>query len=151
MEPAGVDGDARYALAVRTSHRIVLVLFVAWTAFVWGNRISNTLRSDESVGAKTFSTVLSIVLLALALAVLVVTVRAWRSTIGDTGGRALLVAGVVTVLVWLVRVPQILLADHGAGFKIVHAALGIVSVLLAVPVARIGAAARRAARPRPPI
>ena len=140
-----------YALAVPVRHRVVLLVFVAWTVFVWGNRISNTLRSDESTASKTFSTVLSIVLVLLALAVLVVTVRAWRSSIGDGGGRVLIVAAVVTILVWLVRVPQILLADHAAGFKVVHVALGVVSVVLAVPVARIGAAARRSARPGPPI
>ncbi|MFM8862215.1 MAG: hypothetical protein ACKOIA_07175 [Acidimicrobiia bacterium] len=63
----------------------------------------------------------------------------------------LLTAGLVTVVVWLVRIPQIALADHDAGFVIVHALLGVVSLALAGPVARIGAAARRAARPRPPI
>jgi uncharacterized membrane protein len=131
--------------------RVVLSAFVVWSVFVWGNRISNTLRSDESTASKTFSTVLSIVLLVLAAAVLVVTVRAWRGVVRDSGGKVLLAAGFVTVVVWLVRIPQIALADHDAGFVIVHALLGVVSIALAVPVARIGAAARRAARPRPPI
>ena len=119
--------------------------------FVWGNRISNTLRSDESTASKTFSTVLSIVLLVLAAAVLVVTIRSWRGVVRDTGGKVLIGAGVVTVLVWLVRIPQIALADHDVGFVIVHALLGVVSIALAVPVVRIGTAARRAARPRPPV
>lgn len=132
-------------------HRVVLVLFVLWTAFVWSNRISNTLRSDESTGAKTFSTVLSIVLLLLGLAVLVVTVRAWRSGLRDAGAKVLIGAGVVTVIVWIVRVVQILFADHAVGFKVVHAALGVISIALAVPVVRIGTAARRALQPRPPI
>lgn len=131
--------------------RVVLCAFVVWSVFVWGNRISNTLRSDESTVSKTFSTVLSIVLLASAVAVLAVTVRAWRGVVRDSGGKVLLTAGLVTVVVWLVRIPQIALADHDAGFVIVHVVLGLISIALAVPVARIGAAARRAARPRPPI
>ena len=141
----------RYAETVPLRHRVVLCAFVVWSVFVWGNRISNTLRSDESTASKTFSTVLSIVLLVLAAAVLVVTIRSWRGVVRDTGGKVLIGAGVVTVLVWLVRIPQIALADHDVGFVIVHALLGVVSIALAVPVVRIGTAARRAARPRPPV
>lgn len=146
-----MSGRGRYAAAVSVRHRVLLLAFVLWTAFVWGNRISNTLRSDESTGAKTFSTVLSIVLLLLGLAVLVVTVRAWRRGLREAGTKVLVVAGVVTVVVWVVRVPQILLADHTVGFKAVHVVLGLVSIGLAVAVVRVGTAARRALQPRPPI
>lgn len=134
-----------------TRQRVVSCVFVVWSVFVWGNRISNTLRSDESTASKTFSTVLSVVLLVLAVAVGVVVVRAWRGVVRDAGGKVLVTAGLVTVVVWLVRIPQIALADHDVGFVVVHALLGVVSIALAVPVMRIGTAARRAARPRPPI
>lgn len=134
-----------------TRQRVVSCVFVVWSVFVWGNRISNTLRSDESTASKTFSTVLSAVLLVLAVAVGVVVVRAWRGVVRDAGGKVLVTAGLVTVVVWLVRIPQIALADHDVGFVVVHALLGVVSIALAVPVMRIGTAARRAARPRPPI
>jgi hypothetical protein len=126
--------------------RIVLLAFVAWTAFVWGNRISNTLRSEESAGAKTFSTVLSLVLLGFALAVVVVVVKAWKSNLGAGGAKVLMAAAVLTVVVWLVRVPMILVADHGAPFKIVHVGLGVVSVVLAALVWQIGAGALRSGR-----
>ena len=132
-------------------HRVVLLSFVLWTAFVWANRISNTLRSDESSGAKTFSTALSIVLLAFGLAVLVVTVRSWRRGLRDGGAKVLVAAAAVTIVVWLVRVPQIVIADHSVGFEVVHTVLGLVSIGLAVAVARIATAARRALRPGPPI
>ena len=123
--------------------RFVLIAFVLWTAFVWGNRISNTLRSEtESTGAKTFSTVLSVVLLAFAAAVIVVAVRAWKSPLSAGGAKVLMVAAAITALVWLVRVPQILIADHTVAFKIVHVALGVVSVVLAALVWQIGAVAR---------
>lgn len=126
--------------------RIVLLAFVAWTAFVWGNRISNTLRSEESAGAKTFSTVLSLVLLGFAVAVVVVVAKAWKSNLGAGGAKVLMVAAVLTVVVWLVRVPMILVADHGAPFKIVHVGLGVVSVVLAALVWQIGAVALRSGR-----
>jgi uncharacterized membrane protein YobD (UPF0266 family) len=126
--------------------RIVLLAFVAWTVFVWGNRISNTLRSEESTGAKTFSTVLSLVLLGFAVAVVVVVAKAWKSNLGAGGAKVLMAAAVLTVVVWLVRVPMILVADHGAPFKIVHVGLGVVSVVLAALVWQIGAVALRSGR-----
>ena len=126
--------------------RIVLLAFVAWTAFVWGNRISNTLRSEESAGAKTFSTVLSLVFLGFAVAVVVVLAKAWKSHLGTGGAKVLMAAAVLTVVVWLVRVPMILVADHGAPFKIVHVGLGVVSVVLAALVWQIGAVALRSGR-----
>jgi uncharacterized membrane protein YobD (UPF0266 family) len=126
--------------------RIVLLAFVAWTAFVWGNRISNTLRSEESAGAKTFSTVLSLVLLGFAVAVVVVVAKAWKSNLGTGGAKVLMAAAVLTVVVWLVRVPMILVADHGAPFKIVHVGLGVVSVVLAALVWQIGAVGLRGGR-----
>lgn len=126
--------------------RIVLLAFVAWTAFVWGNRISNTLRSEESTGAKTFSTVLSLVLLGFAVAVVVVVAKAWKSNLGAGGAKVLMTAAVLTVVVWLVRVPMILVADHGAPFKIVHVGLGVVSVVLAALVWQIGVVALRSGR-----
>ena len=137
-------------LAVMTLRsRLILLAFVLWTAFVWGNRIANTLGSEESVGAKTFSTILSIVVLAFAAAVVVVVVRAWSTSISVGGAKVLMIAAAFTVLVWLIRVPMILIADHGdkdPGFKIVHAGLGVVSVVLAALVWQIGALALRRRR-----
>ena len=133
------------------SSRIVLLAFVAWTAFVWGNRISNTLRSEESTSTKTFSSVLSLVLLGFALAVVVVVAKAWKSNLGAGGAKVLMSAAVLTVVVWLVRVPMILAADHGAPFKIVHVGLGVVSVVLAALVWQIGAVALRSGRDGAPM
>ena len=126
--------------------RVVLLAFVAWTAFVWGSRISNTLRSEESTGAKTFSTVLSLVLLGFAVAVVVVVAKVWKSNLGAGGAKVLMSAAALTVVVWLVRVPMILVADHGAPFKIVHVGLGVVSVVLAALVWQIGVVALRGGR-----
>lgn len=126
------------------SARVTLLLFVAWTAFVWISRISNTLRSTtESTGGKVVSTVLSILMLALAVAVLTVLVRGWAGPVGAGSIRALRLAAVVTIVVWAVRVPQIVFLDddptHGAGFKIVHAVLGLISILFALGLRRVAA------------
>jgi hypothetical protein len=126
--------------------RIVLIAFVAWTAFVWGNRISNTLRSEESTGAKTFSTVLSLVLLGFAVAVVVVVGKTWKSNLGAGGAKVLMTAAALTVVVWLIRVPMILAADHGVPFKIVHVGLGVMSVVLAALVWQIGVMGLRSGR-----
>ena len=70
--------------------RIVLLAFVLWTVFVWGNRISNTLRSEESASSKTFSTVLSVILLAFAvLLFLAIVVPAIVLAIAEVFGAAL--------------------------------------------------------------
>jgi len=131
--------------------RATLIAFVAWTAFVWCSRISNTLSSTtESTGGKVFSTVLSVVMLALALVVAVVLVRGWSAALGSGSVRALQVAAIVTVVVWAVRVPQIVFLDddptHGAAFKIVHAVLGLISIALALGVRKV---ASSQARPTP--
>jgi hypothetical protein len=47
----------------------------------------------------------------------------------------------VTVGIWAVRLPFVLVHDHPAGFKVVHAVLAAVSIALAV-------AAWRASAPR---
>jgi hypothetical protein len=41
-----------------------------------------------------------------------------------------------TTAVWLVRVPQITLANHDVPFKVVHGVLGLLSIALAVGVFR---------------
>lgn len=132
--------------------RIVLLAFVLWTVFVWGNRISNTLRSEESASSKIFSTMLSVILLAFAVGVIVVVAKAWKSQISLSGAKVLMVAAALTVVVWLVRVPMILITDHGdkdPGFKIVHVGLGAVSVVLAALVWQIGAVVLRQGRESP--
>lgn len=128
---------------MKTSSKVVLLSFAVWTVFVWGNRISNTLRSTtDSSTTKVVSTVLSVVMCALALAVVWALVRAWRSDVGAAQVPVLLTAAIVTIVVWLVRVPQILLADHTTPFKVVHALLGVVSLVLALLVLRIAGFAR---------
>ena len=101
--------------------------FVVWTVFVWGVRIKN---ADGSVGA---------VLLAATFVIPAVGVLVTR---GDRRRTLLRCLAAWTVLVWSVRVVDIVvLSDHTVGFKVVHVALGAISVALAVAALR----SRRAA------
>ena len=90
-----------------------VIVFLAWTVFVWAGRI----RNGGSV-------LLAASFLALAL------VAFWR------GGRWITALAGWTIAVWAVRTPYILVHDHPAGFKIVHAVLAAVSIALAISAQR---------------
>ncbi|MBW3581287.1 MAG: hypothetical protein KY447_00955 [Actinobacteria bacterium] len=98
-----------------------VVVFAVWTVFVWATRVSNIVRDDGSA----LDLVLAVVLAVLGGAVAVAALR--RSP------RWPLVALVAaTAATWAVRTPLILLdGDHGVAFKAVHAALAVVSIVLA--------------------
>ena len=107
---------------------VLVVVFVAWTAFVWSTRIRNLLGDDDaSTPTKVWGTTTSLVLLGLAAAVLValLTRRAWFRP-------ALRLLGGLTVVVWLVRGADIVVDDHGLGFTVVHLVLAVISIALAV-------------------
>lgn len=122
--------------SVRPSLRsatVPLALLVGWTAFVWATRINNALSDAALDGAgKVVSLILSASMLALAAAAVVVLARAKHRDWTANEVRLVQVFVAWTVAVWVVRVPQILLADHDLGFSVVHTALGLVSIVLAV-------------------
>lgn len=129
----------------------LLAAFVAWTTYVWVTRIANAwgASSTETTGGKVVSTVLSGVMLALAVGGVVVLVRTWRRPLTVGAARFLQVFCGVTVAVWVVRAVQIVASDHDVPFKVVHVVLGVVSIALAVGVWRTAApvAARRSGGP----
>jgi hypothetical protein len=86
-----------------------LIAFLAWTVFVWAGRIRN--------GG-------SVLLAASFLALAAMTV--WQR------GRWITALVLWTIVVWIVRAPQILLDDQSGGFKVVHTVLAAVSIALAV-------------------
>lgn len=95
--------------------RLPSVQLSLWTFFVWGVRIKN---ADGSVGA----ILLSLLLIGLAAIVLA----------SHSNGLAVVTLAGLTTIVWFVRVIDIVVfSDHPGGFKVVHAALGVVSILLA--------------------
>jgi hypothetical protein len=117
---------------MRTSDRFVVAGFVAFTMFVWVQRLVNLARGDES--SVTVSVALSVVLLALAVAsalgLLVVATRRWV-TPPPAVAMVWRVAAAVTVVVWVVRAVQITLDWRSVGFVVVHVVLAAVSIALA--------------------
>jgi hypothetical protein len=114
-----------------------LLALVAWSAYVWSTRIGNAAGdANLSSGAKAFSIGLSVTFIGFAVAGLGVLVRAWSRSLTSTESLVLKSFAAWTALVWLVRVPMILLDGHSVPFKLVHAVLGLISIGLAVSVWR---------------
>jgi hypothetical protein len=112
-----------------------ILAFAAWSAYVWVTRISNAWgpSSDETTSAKVISTISAGVLLVGVIATMAILVRARVRAFVAAEVLVLRVFVGLTVAVWAVRVPQILLdGDHNAGFKVVHTALAVISVALGV-------------------
>ncbi|MBI1843507.1 MAG: hypothetical protein HYR89_02680, partial [Actinobacteria bacterium] len=104
--------------------RSLPLVFAGWTVFVWGNRIANILDDGRTFSAtRTLSLGFAAAVIALAVVVVIADLRGGRPSWPLS---ALVTA---TIAVWAVRVPLIVLnADHGVGFKLVHAALAAVSI-----------------------
>jgi hypothetical protein len=102
---------------------------VGWTFFVWTTRIANIWRDEAlDTGEKLGRTGLAASFTLLAVAVVVTLWRRARRA-------SLLAVGALagwSVVVWAVRDARILVADHDAGFKVVHTVLAVVSIALAV-------------------
>lgn len=132
---------------MRRTDRFVVAGFVAFTVFVWVQRLVNLARSDESV--VTVSVTLSVVLLVLAVAtalgLVVVAARGW-TTPPPLVAMVWRVAAGVTVAVWIVRAVQITLAWRSLGFVVVHVVLAAVSIALAVGTWRAAATSPQGVR-----
>jgi hypothetical protein len=94
--------------------RASLVL-AGWSVFVWITRIKN---ADGDVGVTIYAS-------ALVAVAIVVALLAWKRHPQLRVAAGVLAA--ITAVIWAIRLPSILLNEHPAGFKVVHAALGIVS------------------------
>ena len=105
--------------------RIAMSVLGGWTAYVWITRIVNAWGDAAmSTSGKWITTAASVALVALAGA------ATWAVFAGRAV-RLIPIFLVVTVAVWAIRVPQILLDDHDVPFKVVHLTLGVISVALA--------------------
>jgi hypothetical protein len=117
------------------------VVLGLWSIVVWVGRLRNIAADDQ---LDLVASLLPLSFVAGGAAVIVLSL-VW--------GRALCPAVLVlaswTIAVWVVRVTAILLADHDAGFKAVHAVLAVVSFGLAV-VALSWVAADQSGRRRAP-
>ena len=119
--------------------RRTAVALAVWTLFVWLTRVRNTLGDDD---LSTSSTVISLLLAASFVVLAAVVLDSLRH--GDRRGARVALLALWTVLVWPVRAVQIATADHGAGFVVVHLALGAISIALAVVAVRANGGFSRA-------
>lgn len=87
-----------------------------WTLLIWATRVRNVVAD----GGGPAELIVPGVLTLLAVAALL------------DRRRGLLALAGVTIAVWAVRLPLVLVRDHAAAFKVVHAVLAVVSVILAV-------------------
>ena len=107
---------------------------VVWTLLVWSSRIRNIWTDDDlSTGGQLIRT--SIAVLFLVFGALLAGV-VWRGRSGAAMSRSdqrvLLAAVVWTIGFWLVRGIGIIVDDHTTSFTLIHTALMIASIGLAV-------------------
>ena len=114
-----------------------LWIFAGSTLLVWIIRVYNLFEDNEiSNGERVWCLLVSTVFLLAAIAVIKILVGSWRDR-NIKKSRLITAFCIWTVTFWIVRSVGILIADHGAGFKIVHACLAIVFILLALIVNRL--------------
>ena len=114
-----------------------LWVLVASTLLVWIIRIYNLLNDNEiSNGERIWSLLVAAIFLLAAMAVVKVLVGNWRDR-NLLNFRLVPAFCIWTVTFWIVRSVGILIADHEAGFKIVHACIAVVFILLALIVNRM--------------
>ena len=114
-----------------------LWVLVASTLLVWIIRIYNLLNDNEiSNGERIWSLLVAAIFLLAAMAVVKVLVGNWRDR-NLLNFRLVPAFCIWTVTFWIVRSVGILIADHEAGFKIVHACIAVVFILLALIVSRL--------------
>ena len=114
-----------------------LWIFAGSTLLVWIISVYNLFEDNEiSNGERVWSLLVSTVFLLAAIAVIKILVGSWRDR-NIKKSRLITAFCIWTVTFWIVRSVGILIADHGAGFKIVHACLAIVFILLALIVNRL--------------
>jgi len=107
------------------------------TLFVWITRIYNLLNDNEiSSGERIWSVSVAFIFLLAAAAVIKVLIGSWRDR-NILNSRLIPTFCIWTVTFWIVRSVGILIAEHDAGFKIVHACIAIVFILLALVVNRL--------------
>jgi hypothetical protein len=122
-----------------------VAVFVLWSLYVWITRIVNAVGDDTA--NKALAVALAVTVLAPAVATGVVLLRARGRLLVDAEARLWRAFAGWSALVWLVRGAEIAVGDHDLPFKIVHVAIGAVSVALAaatVVVTRHEVAAARA-------
>lgn len=121
---------------LRTRRWLSAVVFGGWTLLVWGSRIRNIVADDDLTGSvRTASLLMALTFVIPAAVVGVVAVRAWRNRQRPARWVAQVVVTLAawTIGVWLFRALDIAVdPGHSVGFRVVHSALALVSMVIAV-------------------
>ncbi|MDP6964669.1 MAG: hypothetical protein QGI12_01940 [Acidimicrobiales bacterium] len=120
-------------------NRLVSFLWVlaGSTLLVWIIRIYNLFNDNEiSNGERIWRLLAAVIFLLAAITVIKVLVGSWRDR-NILNSHLVPAFCIWTITFWLVRSVGILIADHEAGFKIAHACIAIVFILLALIVNRL--------------
>lgn len=114
--------------------RFAQPLFLGWTLFAWFSRLRNQARKPGGLAEAGLWTLgSSAIFISLAAFVTVAALLSGRfgpARVVRPVSLNLLVA--LTIGFWLFRAPDIIRGDHSAGFIVLHVALGVVSVGLAL-------------------
>ena len=114
-----------------------LWVFACLTLLAWTTRIYNLFEDNEvSNGERIWSLLVAAVFLSAAMAVIKILVGSWRDR-NIKNSRLIPAFCIWTVTFWIVRSVGILIADHEAGFKIVHVLLATGFILLSLIVNRL--------------
>lgn len=112
-------------------HRLALPILAGWTVLLWASRIRNILADEDlSTGGRFWRIVIAAGFIALGGFAL----WAWRQR-GDRPERAIWSATLLcgwTIVFWLARGGGIIIDDHSLGFTLIHSALMVASIALAV-------------------
>jgi hypothetical protein len=93
----------------------VTYLLAGWTVLIWIGRVRNIVHAHGAA----VELLVPVVLVALGIATFVRPRQAGQ------------LLALVTIVVWAIRVPLVLVHDHSAAFVIVHVVLAAVSMALA--------------------
>ncbi len=114
-----------------------LWVFACLTLLAWTTRIYNLFEDNEvSNGERIWSLLVAAIFLSAAMAVIKILVGSWRDR-NIKNSRLIPAFCIWTVTFWIVRSVGILIADHEAGFKIVHVLLATGFILLSLIVNRL--------------
>lgn len=111
--------------------RTPLFALVGWTVFLWISRLRNVLVDDDlSAGGTAWRVAVVVIFVAMAAAVF----WAWRRgpMPSDRLVALVRVLGAWTIGFWIIRGGGIIIDDHDLGFTVVHTALMVTSISLAV-------------------
>lgn len=107
---------------------------VVWTVLVWGSRIRNIWADDElSTGGQWIRTGIAVLFLAFGVLLARLVWRGRRgASMAGSDDRILVAAVVWTIGFWLVRGIGIIVDDHTTSFTLIHTALMVASIGLAL-------------------